>query len=271
MQTHNVRRLASAAVCWILATGLAAAESSPEAVEWLEKLDGVYDQGPFKAHYTATFDMASLGMPVQGTLSADLLQGDRTHMRMEMAIELGGMAGAPGTADGQQTMKMTILSVNDGSLSWMEIAMPHGTQVMKSPLGGAAADDDGGLGFVANPTGMDPMGLIEKMTGMADFEVAELTADEVTLHGKLHESAQPNLGTADGAAGRDTLRLTLDRKTGFPKALEAGGEAPFLTLDLESFERLERGSLPPDAFEYTPPEGAQVMDLGAMQGTGGGP
>lgn len=235
-----------------------AAESTPEATRWLEKLMNIYEQGPFKVSFSAEIDMSAVGQPVSGHLKGTVTQKDRTHTRSEMEMEMGGL---PGMNTGPMTMKM--LSVSDGTTIWSEMLNPAlgGTQVTKLAIADLekVAQSMGGLA----PTSMDPVAQLEALTTTMDFEVLEEGGGQVTLRGRITDATRDKVGML-AAQGVDSFIFVFDAATGFPKKVQAEGEVALLTLLFEDLEFLNASSLPAELFQYTPAEGVQVMDLGAM-------
>ena len=70
-----------------------------------------------------------------------------------------------------------------------------------------------------------------------------------------------------GAAAPDgslhPVTLVLDEKTAFPRSMRIGGEIPFMVMSFDELEFLDPESLDSGIFEYTPPEDAKVIDMGA--------
>ncbi len=238
----------------------AAADSAPEAKVWLEKLVAIYDQGPFKVRYEAELDMSSLGQPLSGTLTGHLTQADRTHSRVQLALD---MPGPPEMPDGG--MSLTILTVTDGTTVWTEMDNPSlgGKQVSKvslellDKLGSSA----GGAGI--RPASIDPVAQLETLTRSMDFEVLERGGGQVTLRGTITEETRSQLGML-AAPGVDGFIFVIDEKTGFPTQVRAAGESPFITMQFHDLEFVDAAALPAELFTYSPPEGLPVTDLGPM-------
>ena len=235
------------------------AESTPEAQKWLEKLLSIYDRGPFKVDYAAELDMSALGQPMAGTLKGSLVQADRTHSRMELEMELAGM---PGNADGTPT-RMSLLVVTDGTTVWTQMDNPAlgDQQVMKVALeeAGKLGEAMGGMG----PTSMDPVAQLETLTRTMDFEIVDSGGGRVTLKGRITDATRAELSALAGP-GVEAFLFVLDERTGFPVEVRADGEKPFVKMSFENFEILDAATLDGGLFDYSPPEGTPVMDLGAM-------
>lgn len=252
-----VRYLSTALLILALAPP-AAAESTPEATEWLQKLMAIYEKGPFRVGFSANIDMSAAGQSISGTLTGQVTQKDRTHTHSKMEMV---MAGMPGTTTGPITMKM--LSIADGTTIWTEMENPAvgGTQVTKLAIADLekVAQSMGGL----SPASMDPVAQLEALTTTMDFEVLEENGNEVTLRGRMTDATRAKVG-ALAAPGVDAFIFVFDAGTGFPKEVRAEGETAFMTLLFEELEFLDAATLPDELFQYTPAEGLPVMDLGAM-------
>lgn len=245
----------------------AAAETTPQAREWLEKLTSFYERGPFTTDYSASFDLAAGGTPAKGRMDGRITYGDRRHMRMEMRLEMASLPGLQG--NGNQPIEMKIASVSDGEFTWTELDMPAmgGKQVMKLGIDNAAELAGGQLGM-GGLQNVDPIAQLEAMTEVMSFEVVERSAGRVTLRGKLAENADADLKQLR-SLGIDAVVLVLDAETGAPLELRAGDE-PKVRMEFSNLKQVERGSLPPGVFEYKPPDGVPVIDLAAIIGTQGG-
>ena len=248
----------------------AAAESAASARPWLDKLMALFDKGPFTLRYAADLDLGQMGQPIRGTLEGEVTYGDRQHLRQVMKMKLSGLPGG----DGQTPAEMNILSVSDGELTWTEIAMPGGgdPQVMKISRRDAeepAADQAAVFG--AGRTSMDPVAQLEAMSRTMDFELLETTGGRVSLLATASAEDLAQLGQL-GALGVDSFLLVLDESTGFPVEMRAGeprsGQPAVLDVRFDEVKVVDPGDLPQGVFEYSPPEGVAVVDLGAMVGAG---
>jgi len=249
----------------LLATSLAvswsapvSADSSPDAQQWLDKLISVYDRGPFRVDYQAELDMSGLGQPLTGTLKGNVIQADRSHSRIQLALDMSAVPGAPTGAT-----SISMLIVTDGTTVWTEMNNPAagGRQVTKAALADLEklGESMGGI----SPTSMDPVAQLETLTQTMDFEVVGEAGGAVTLHGKITAETRDRLGML-AAPGVDGFVFVLDAKTGFPTAVRADGEIPFVTMHFHNLKFVEAASLAPGLFTYSPPEGVPVIDLGAM-------
>jgi outer membrane lipoprotein-sorting protein len=236
----------------------AVAESTPEAKEWLEKLASSYKERSFSVGYDASMQMTQMGQTTSMTMDGQMSQQDRKHLRMNLTMEIG----LPGAEGGLQ---IKVLSVADGELMWLEMENPMvgGRQVLKLPL-----DKLSELAktnpMAASAANMDPVGQIEQLAEMFDFEVGEAAEKTVTLQAEMTEETLKKLAPQlppEEAAMYERFVLVLDKKSAFPIEVRVGGEQPLLVMnfhDLEFHDSFEEGT-----FNYTPPEGVQVTDLGA--------
>lgn len=242
----------------------ASAESSPEAVEWIRKVAGVYEKGPLTADFAMELAPAPT-MPLAGKASGRLVQKDARHMRMEMAFEMGGTEGQPG-------MKLNVLSVNDGTTLWNEVDMGMGKQVTKLALADAEKmAQQSPFGVSMAGSGIDPVAQVEQLAKILDFEVVDTSGGQVTLRAALTEESLKAFSGGATMPGFETVTLVLDTQTAFPVRLTIGGAEPVITVRFDNLKFVPESELPAGAFEYTPPEGVPVIDAAAMmQRQGGG-
>ena len=260
--------LALALLTALLLPTLPAAAEGRTADQWLEKLMELYERGPFTFGYSADIDLGAMGQPIRGTLEGRVTYGDRQHLRQEMKMSLSGLPGS----NGQEPATMDLLSVNDGEVTWTEVEMMGTRQVMKISHADAekqAAGQTGALG--ANPATMDPVAQLETMSRTMDFELLGVADGRVSLHATAGAESLAQMGQL-GALGVDQFVLVLDEATGFPIEIKAGspqdgGEA-VVHMTFRDLKMVDRGDLAAGVFEYTPPEGLPVTDLGAMVGVG---
>jgi outer membrane lipoprotein-sorting protein len=233
------------------------AESSAEAKVWLEKMGEMYGHGPFSMDYDATMQTAQMGQTVDVTMDGKVTYGDEKHMRMDLNMKMG-MAGA--------TMDTKMLGVADGEIMWMEVESPMmgGRQIMKVALDRMDDLAKTGGGAAMGGGSMDPMSQVRDLAERYDFQVADVSGGRVTLTATLSDEDLKDIPQAQGTEDADKLALVLDEKTGVPVEVRMGGDTPYVTMHFNNLKSHEPGSLPDDYFTYTPPEGAQVVDLGQM-------
>lgn len=259
---HKCLRLLVAGL--LLLPSIALAESSPEAAEWLRKVAGLYQKGPVTADFEMQLSPAPT-MPVSGQASGSLIQRDDRHTRVEMTMEMGGGGGQGG-------MKVSLLSVNDGTTLWNEIDMGMGKQVTKLALADAEKmAQQNPLGIGMGSGGMDPVAQVAQLSKLLDFELADAAGDAVTLRARFTPEALKAMSGSATMPGFETVTLVLDKSHAFPRLIEIGGEQPFITVRFDNVKFVSASELPAGAFDYAPPEGVPVIDAAAMlQRQGGG-
>ena len=242
----------------------ASAESSPEAVQWIQKVAKVYEKGPLTADFAMELAPAP-AMPLSGQASGRLVQKDAHHVRMEMAFEMGGAGGQPG-------MKLNVLSVNDGTTLWNEVDTGMGKQVTKLALADAEKmAQQSPFGVSMAGSGIDPVAQVEQLAKILDFEVVDTSDGQVTLRAALTEESLKAFSGSAAMPGFETVTLVLDTRTAFPVRLTIGGAEPVITVRFDNLKFVPESEMPAGAFEYTPPEGVPVIDAAAMmQRQGGG-
>jgi len=236
----------------LVATSAAVAETAPEAQEWLERAAAIREKGPFQASYTGKMQGQQMGQMMTAKISGTILQAGPARMRVDADVEVGGM-GAEGT------MKMHMLIVGDGETLWVEATNPMlgGTQVLKVP-----ADQMGKLGQM-DPRMMDPLSQVEEMAKLFDFAIADENDKTVTLRADVDE---PLMG---GAEAPGSIQIVLDKTSAFPLELLVGEGEPTMFMRFSDVEFPASPSA--DAFAYSPPEGAPVVDMGAQAGSADSP
>ena len=239
----------------------AQAETSAEAKAWFEKMRKVYERGPLSMDYKVTTQTSQMGQAADLTMDGKVTYGDEKHIRMDFNMKMA-MAGA--------TMEMKALSVADGETMWMDVESPMmgGRQVMKISLDRVGELQDTGAGGGMGGGSMDPMTQIRDLTDKYDFEVADISNGRVTLTAELTAEDLKEMTRTEGNADAGKLTLVLDEKTAVPVEFSMGGATPYVTMHLSNPVFHEKGSLPADIFTYTPPEGAQVVDLEQMMPAG---
>ncbi len=246
--------------------GTAFAESTPEAVEWIDKLAAVYERAPFRFRYDADLSVPQMGQMMDVKAYGRSTQGGRGRARIETTMEMP----APGS-DPNNTVSIDMLGVSDGAVFWVEAPNPiSGTrQVIKVSLAKMAdlADENP---LARNLSRMDPLQQIHELTTLFDFKVAARDPQTVTLRADLTgEALERAKQVFEGMNTSDLkqLDLILRTDTGFPDQIRIGG--PTATVMAVRFFDLEfLDSVREDMFVYAPPDGAAVIDLGAMMDGG---
>jgi outer membrane lipoprotein-sorting protein len=199
-----------------------------------------------------------MGESTSVTLKGRMTFADPKHMQMSFDITMS----TPQVA----SMALAATAVSDGTTMWVEMQNPMtGKQVLKAPLDKLEALRGGGpmMGLGGGNGGLDPVSQVQEMAEKFDFKLTGRDAGAVTLEATLDAEALAQFGQeAKVPAGR--LTLVLDEKTAFPREMRIIGEEPLLIIRFDSFEYVEAGTLAPDLFAYTPPDGVAVIDLGAL-------
>lgn len=247
-----------------LAAGLvlaaAPAASAQDANAWMEKLSKLAGKS-FTTDMTSSVESEAMTMSMKGSYA----YADAKKFAMDMAMKITNPA--MGMND---PMDMKMKMVADGTTLWMEMESPMmgGQQVMK--LGVDHLDKLEEMGMSMNMSGsseMDPVAQVKELASMADFGVPKVENGKVILSGPLNEKGLENLSEASTQMGIELtdIMIVLDEKTAFPQefALSAGDQK-VVTSSFSNTKFPEE--IDPSRFSYTPPEGVDVMDLGAMMG-----
>ena len=236
------------------------AESSAEAELWLEKMVEAYKSGPVRASFDmkmVTPEMGDDGMNATGTMMFD--GAARSRMDMNMTVNLPQMG----------EMSMDMVQVFDGNHIWIEMDNPMmgGKVVMKATKAQLEqmSQMGGGMGMgganMNSPFGPEQM---EQMKTMFDWKLLGVADGHATLQATPNPEGMKVLTGND--SGMDipedtTMVLVIDEATGFPVEMRM---SEMISMKMHDVKILD--ALPPGAFNYTPPEGATVMDLGQMMG-----
>lgn len=171
------------------------------------------------------------------------------------------------TAPGADSpVKVELLGVSDGEVVWVETDNPTGggSQVLRMPLGKLEQIADT-TPWARNFTRMDPVGQVEDLAELFDFEVVERSQWAVTLRadmtGEGLQAAKEVFPGIDPKALTE-LVLVIDVNSGFPKEMRVGSHNPVMVMRFTKPVRLSE--VDETLFVYTPPEGAALTDLGAL-------
>ena len=253
---YAVRMLALPLLLALLCTGPVSAESTPEAREWLDKLTQAYNKS-YRVHYQAEMNVDQAGQAIRMNMDGVTTQADREHMRMELKIVM---------AMGEMQTSIAMLGVLDGETLWLQSDNPMTGGVQVTSIPADQADQlTGSAGLAGGASGIDPVGQIERMAKVFDFELAKVSDGDVTLLAELTEDALAEISAMlpPDAASLAQFSLVLDEKTAFPRRMRIGGEFPFMVMNFDPVEFVDPEKLDPGLFQYTPPEGAKVIDMGA--------
>jgi outer membrane lipoprotein-sorting protein len=264
--TKRVTTLLLTVLLAFLAVGRVQAESTPEARAWLEKMVSLYNRGPFSVHYSADMTIAqqqdqTMSMDMEG----EMTHADPKHIRMDLSMNMT-MPGA-----GEGTMQMKMLTVIDGETVWMDMDNPMvgGRRVMKMSY--EQAEKSGSQMGLNNLKNMDPVSQMQELMDDFDFRVVGEEGGEVVLSAPIDPEALAGMGQmGQMAQGQSTegweMVMVLDMDDALPKAIRMGPtDDPLMTLRFTDWRFYGDAGAPAGTFEYTPPEGVQVMDLGALQ------
>lgn len=202
--------------------------------------------------------MSMMGMQMKG--AGKIFVSGGKQQRMEQTME------GPGMPSG---IKITI--VNDGETVWMLQAMPGmGNMVMKGSVAEYEKMQKSG-GGLSGGTSMDPMSKIKELTKSVTFDTLEETvADDATVwavSGDLDPAKMP--AQMKQLPGVKRMRLLFSKENDWPVGesfLNVKGE-PVVTTRTKNFNfepKFEEST-----FKFTPPEGAQVMNLADLMRGGG--
>lgn len=270
--TKRVATLSLAILLTFVAASWLHAETTPDARTWLEKMVSFYDRGAFSVTYSADMSMTQEGQTMSMDMEGEMTHSDPKHMRMDFSMDMA-MPGA-----GDNTLQMKMLMVIDGDTVWMDMDNPMmgGRRVMKMSYD--QAEQSGGSMGLNNLKNMDPVNQMKEMMDKFDFQVVAEEGGEVILAAPMDPDALSGMGQmGQMAQGQSTegweIVLVLEADNAVPKEVRMGPtEEPVMTMLFSDWKFYGPDGAPAGTFEYTPPEGVQVMDLGAMQGgaQGGG-
>jgi hypothetical protein len=258
----DIRTIVTVVLVVLASAGATCAESTPEAVEWIEKLVAVYDGAPFQFRYDADLSVSQMGQMTDVKIYGRSTQGGNGRARIETTMEMPLPGTEPAT-----TVSIDMLGVSDGNVFWVEADNP-GTgqrQVIKLPLEKLNEIADK-VPMARNLSRMDPLKQIHELTALFDFEVASRDHQTVTLRADLTGEALDRAKEAFEGVETSRLKqlvLILRADTGFPDQIRIGGPTQS-AMSMRFFDLEFLDELADEAFAYTPPEGAEVTDLGAL-------
>ncbi len=238
------------------------AASTPEATQWLEKMAAAYAKGPYTVNYSGSLTMEQMGQALNMEMNGSLTQDGPGRQKTDITMKMTGMPGM------DAPVEMKTVLVSDGETLWMEMAHPMmGQRVMKIGLDQIEElSGDSAKIFGGDPLSMDPVNQVRKLAEALDLDVGSIADGKVTLTAEMTEEA---VAAAGGSLppGLSRLTLILDEKTAMPTQVRVGGDGEGgMTMNFSGMRYLEKKP----SFEYQPPEGVEVMDLGAMAAVGAG-
>ena len=268
--TRRVAAFSLAVLLTFLAAGWLHAETTPDARAWLEKMVSFYERGPFSVTYSADMSMAQQGQTMSMDMRGEMTHSDQKHMRLDFSMDMA----MPGAGDGNGNLQVEMLMVIDGDTVWMDMDNPMmgGRRVMKMSYD--QAEQSGGTMGLDNLRNMDPVNQMKEMMDQFDFQVVAEEGGEVTLSAPMDPDALAGMGQMGQMAQGQSMEgwemvLVLAADNAVPKEVRMGpSEEPVMTMRFSDWKFHGADGPPAGTFDYTPPEGVQVMDLGAMQGGG---
>lgn len=219
-----------------------AAESTPEAREWLDKLQGMFSRGALTLEFDGNISAPSIG---DGTLAGEIIYADATHLRARIDFSL-----SPSGGSAEEATTMRLLTVQDGTTKWDEVDMLGVQQVTRTAIGKGTSGP-----------GLDPISQLQKIADLLDFKVQAIGEGRVELTAPIDEGARADLGQLGAIPGVEGFVLVLHQKTGYPMEFRALGDPPAISMRFKNLQPIDPQSLPADSFSYEPPEGAQVLDI----------
>ncbi len=233
----------------------------PEVKVWVDKIDEMVGK-PAEYDMSMVMDMEAQGQAMKLNSTGHILMLDQEHMRATMTMNIEMEIMPP--------MEMKLLTVIDGKTMWIESENPMmGKQIMKADVSMIQKLKETGAS-------MSPGGNVNQLEQIRDlfenyyenFQV-EVGEKHVTITGDISNDISEMGDFAE--MGLAKFRMVLDAKTGFPvETVMNDGKKDVMVIKLENLKFPKKEDLPKDAFVYEPPEGAAVMDIGALMGGGMG-
>lgn len=262
-------RILKLSICACLALGLTTAvlaEATPEAKQWLEKMAQMESDKAFSMDFVTEMQMTQGDQTMSMTGNGTMLKLDATHLTGSVEMT---MSGIPGMGDMSMKMKM----VADGTHYWMDMDNPmSGRMVGKMTLEQfQQMQESGQAGMGGGPQPFDPMDQVKELQRLFDLSVDGVSDGRVTLRGLLNQEALGEIsqGQQFDAMGVNAMVMVLDEETALPQEMRIETAAgPLMTMRFENVKVMDPAAVDKDKFNFTPPEGVQVMDLGAMMGGG---
>lgn len=233
------------------------AGSDEESKKWIAKMAEVYQKAPLSLDISADMNISQGGMSMTAVMGGDMVYADQKHYKMNMNMNIN--------IPQQGEMKTTILSISDGTTVWTEMENPMmgGKQVMKLSIEKAEEFAEQQVGISGMGGGMDPAKMVEAMEKMLDIKfdgikegkahlIAELTPESAAMFGQS--------GVQDMKMGKFIMKM--DEKNVFPMEMVIHmNEQPMINIRFHNLKHIKKSEMDMGLFQYTPPEGVQVMDL----------
>lgn len=232
----------------------------PEEVKvWVDKIDKLVGQ-PAEYDLSMKVDMVAQGQKLKMDNTGHIMMLDAQHMRATMNMKL--------TMAPMDPMDMTLKMVSDGQTLWIESDNPMmGKQVMKADIKHMEKLQQSGMGMGPG-SGMNQLEQVRDLfeNYYHNFKVVEADG-KVEITGDISQEILESQDYAEMELKH--FRMVLDAKTGFPlETAMNDGTKDVVLIGMSNLKFLKKEDIPEDAFAYTPPEGVNVMDIGAMLGGG---
>jgi hypothetical protein len=241
----------------IVVATMVSAEPSPEAAEWLDRLEHVYDKGPFSLRYETEVNVLRAGLQQSIKTQGRSFQAGRKRFRFEVSMET-----ITSGADSSTTTKM--IGTSDSEVFWLEVnnVTKGRRRVFRMPMDRLEAALQRNHPIAQNVSRMDPVSQIRKLATMFDFEVGGRSENSITLVAEVTDEVRGQAGkTIPGDPSKlEEVTITFDTRTQFPTEARFGEETPVMWIGITEFEYLD--AIDEAVFRYEPPEGVDVVNLG---------
>ena len=233
------------------------AEPSPEAVEWLDRLEHVYDKGPFSLRYETEVNVLRAGLQQSIKTRGRASQAGRKQFRFEVSMETVTSGSDSGTT-------MNMIGASDGEVFWLEVdnVTTGRRRVFRMPTDKLENAVQRNHPIAQNISRMDPVSQIRKLATMFEFEIGGRTENSITLVAEVTDEVRGQVGkTIPGDPSKlEEVTITFDTRTEFPTEVRFCEETPVMWIGITEFEYLD--AVDEAVFRYEPPEGVDVVNFG---------
>ena len=181
-------------------------------------------------------------MPMKVTCSGDfdfLMKDDKPMFLLNAAIVMESMGG----------MSQSIKIVSDGATTFQEMNMMGQLMVMKAPV--SAGDG----------MKMDPAEILNKIKKVGEVNLEkDDTIDGMPAY-VFTVKPSPTTEMPAGMPKPGEIKIVVVKETGMPALVEVKDEAGAILLTASTSRVVTNSPSLPGKFKYTPPAGAQVMDM----------
>lgn len=256
MFTHP--RLLGIAIALSLIGAAIPAAQAQDAEAIIEELKSkIGDFKSYSADMTMTMNFVGMSIESAGTV---IVQDKRLAMTMTMDMM------------GQKMITHSVM--DDSGMMWTEIDMGGMKQVTKLDMNKMieTGSEIAGLPSPAGGIGGNPMEAIEQMMETFDLtldgkdtidgvEVYRLSAE---VKDELKDQLDPTGQMAQMGVSMESIKMAIGVEDGFPReySMLATDGTPVMTMTYSNL--VLNPDIDPSVFDYTPPEGVQVMDMTAM-------